>query len=736
MISFEEYSQPVTSSGLGADHQSYQYDGPLGQGYSPVYIPHSQSTTPTFGAYFNHHHYPRSTHQNFVLDTDSAQQQVPAKRHLHHQSPAHSPAQSAANSLDLQPPVLSSTSDSGTSIRSSLSSGIESPSMNIYQSHEWNQFPGTVPSIVHQDSFHPDSFAHFEFEPSMQPKHLNCVGKSAGISSSPCFVSIHSLQTMYLSLHHDWTVLLDTYSGVNVKTKTTKLFVTSAWPILSCQLSSCHVVPMPRHPNEIVPSFGYHHTNVPLYCCSPWTLTDIYLIDPSLIRPNSPTPYTAATLHDIPTIQHHDHPFLFAQQPSSPALSGSSVLSNSGPSPRPTRRSRTISPYRVNPYPMQPPSRRPSVSSVQSHHSQQSRNSQSSLDSSEEGRGICPIASCGRHIKDLKAHLLTHKNERPEKCPIISCEYHTKGFARKYDKNRHTLTHYKGTMVCGFCPGSGSSLEKSFNRADVFKRHLTSVHGVEQTAPNSRKKSPGNNDRRGGYDVREASGTCSTCGVVFANAQDFYEHLDDCVLRVVQQGDPSEAINERLLTSIAQDKAVRETMERHMLSTTLDFTASTNYDQEEEDEDNEEKHDLQNEPGKQRQSTSQGGKHQSSIFDSRSGRQGMTHSKGGVALNPTAKGNKRRKNYPISWGATPEKMKMKKRVICVFDGPRRLWKDDMMLDSKNEVRVTLPGGDGRHWITDLDIQTLRRTEGLHGATEEEKGPWLDEEGCPVDFHNF
>jgi len=43
-------------------------------------------------------------------------------------------------------------------------------------------------------------------------------------------------------------------------------------------------------------------------------------------------------------------------------------------------------------------------------------------------------------------------------------------------------------MVCGFCPGPGSAAEKSFNRADVFKRHLTAVHGVEQTPPNSRRK--------------------------------------------------------------------------------------------------------------------------------------------------------------------------------------------------------------------------------------------------------
>ena len=186
----------------------------------------------------------------------------------------------------------------------------------------------------------------------------------------------------------------------------------------------------------------------------------------------------------------------------------------------------------------------------------------------EDGRerGRCPNIDCGRLFKDLKAHMLTHQSERPEKCPIVTCDYHQKGFARKYDKNRHTLTHYKGTMVCGFCPGSGSAAEKSFNRADVFKRHLTSVHGVEQTPPNSRKKSPTTSlARKASTHAPDATGRCSTCSAMFNNAQEFYEHLDDCVLRVVQQEEPSEAINEQHLSRIANDPAVRETLERHML---------------------------------------------------------------------------------------------------------------------------------------------------------------------------
>lgn len=190
--------------------------------------------------------------------------------------------------------------------------------------------------------------------------------------------------------------------------------------------------------------------------------------------------------------------------------------------------------------------------------------------------------------------MLTHQSERPEKCPITTCAYHMKGFARKYDKNRHTLTHYKGTMVCGFCPGSGSSSEKSFNRADVFKRHLTSVHGVEQIPSNSRKKSPvGGCKKKALTKANNVSGKCSTCSAIFNNAQSFYEHLDDCVLRIVQQEEPSEAINNTLLRAINEDDDVKETLSRHMLSADIDTSidnasATEGEDMEENDDDGKE----------------------------------------------------------------------------------------------------------------------------------------------------
>lgn len=105
----------------------------------------------------------------------------------------------------------------------------------------------------------------------------------------------------------------------------------------------------------------------------------------------------------------------------------------------------------------------------------------------------------------------------------------------------------------------------------------------------------------------------------------------------------------------------------------------------------------------------------------------MTLSKGGVPL--VGKGRKKRKHYPISWGCSADKMKMKKRVLCVYDGPRRLWKDDMMLDSEFEVRMRL--GDSESYVTDLDVNTLKRADALLNVTEEEKGPWMPEDEADI-----
>jgi len=352
----------------------------------------------------------------------------------------------------------------------------------------------------------------------------------------------------------------------------------------------------------------------------------------------------------------------------------------------------------------------PSLTSGQS---QSSQTDFSSDDHREIGRCVYP--DCGKVFQDLKAHMLTHQNERPEKCPIQTCDYHVKGFARKYDKNRHTLTHYKGTMVCGFCPGSDSAAERSFNRADVFKRHLTSVHAVEQTLPNSRKKTFKNinsTKKLSGY-ASDATGKCSTCSGTFCNAQDFYEHLDDCVFRIVQQEETSEVINAIRLAEVEKDQDVYQTLCDTALPTTTMSPITSKEEADEELDNNDDEFPLS--PRKIRSNSFQ--------------KRGLTHSKGGVTLH--TKGRKRRKDYPSSWGVPASQMKMKKRVLCVFEGAHRLWKDEMMIDTDYEVRMKL--SDETAYVADLDVQIMRRAGAFHNPTEEEKGTYISDDLNGIDL---
>ncbi|KAI7389165.1 hypothetical protein KC328_g8593 [Hortaea werneckii] len=662
-----------------------------------------------------------------------------AQNHLRPQSPNYSPSNSASHSLDYQnAPILSSTSDSGASAQSTISSTMGSPSAQACASNDWQQQASmsmVQPSIVQQENVNQDFFAPTGFDVDMIPiTNKGCVGESNSISSSQPPQSFPTLSPFSLpppaQPNGTTSTAMQRPPGFCTASQLSNQPVFVPQPLMTGHLDATSPI-----------SSDFKSPDIPAPIVSP-VLRRVTgkqqrngsvasSRNPSLIQPTSPSQLAGTQLHESQPMQPHQQ-MMYPHPPSPrPAVHSPSF----GKAPSPYMRT-----HAWQPYPAYPGSRRQSISSIHSRHSQ------GSISSDDSNKGLCPIPTCGRHVKDLKAHMLTHQNERPEKCPIPTCEYHIKGFARKYDKNRHTLTHYKGTMVCGFCPGSGSAAEKSFNRADVFKRHLTSVHGVEQTPPNARRKSPTSTTRKS-FGVQDISGMCSTCGNTFANAQDFYEHLDDCVLRVVQQADPSEAINEKLLSSVAEDQQVKDTMDRHMLPNTVDFNASSSFYEEEEAED-EDDGDIDDandstygnrssKSGKGSLKSRKSGQHvgggTSHVSSGRAvskpstaQRKGMTLSKNGVPLAGAmnSKGSKRRKNYPLSWGAAPEKMKMKKRVLCVFDGARRLWKDDMMLDADHEVRIPLPGvGDGRAWVTDLDVATLQRAEGLHNATEEEKGPW-------------
>ncbi|RMZ20615.1 hypothetical protein D0859_15385 [Hortaea werneckii] len=727
MATFSEYQQPIMTSDNDFTLYSYPETWNDPSFLMPAYADQSYASATTYDNFTVQQAYaqPDQKHSMFTQSYQSAQ------NHLRPQSPNYSPSNSASHSLDYQnAPILSSTSDSGASAQSTISSTMGSPSAQAAASNDWQQRASmsmVQPSIVQQENVGQDFFAPTGFDVDMIPiANKGCVGESNDVSSSqpPQASSFSNPFSLPPPAQPNGTTstAMQRPSGFFTASQAKRL---SDEPMFAPR-------PLPSGPLDATSptSSEFKSPNTPVSIVSPV----LRRVTGKQRRNGS---LAGTHMHESQPMQPHEQ-MMYPHPPSPrPAVHSPSF----GKAPSPYMRQ-----HAWQPYPAYPGSRRQSISSIHSRHSQ------GSISSDDSNKGLCPIPTCGRHVKDLKAHMLTHQNERPEKCPIPTCEYHIKGFARKYDKNRHTLTHYKGTMVCGFCPGSGSAAEKSFNRADVFKRHLTSVHGVEQTPPNARRKSPTSTTRKA-FGVQDISGMCSTCGNTFANAQDFYEHLDDCVLRVVQQADPSEAINEKLLSSVAEDQQVQDTMDRHMLPNTVDFNASNSFYEEEEAEDEEDgDFDDANDgtygnrssksgrgslksrkagAGNSRQHVGGGTSH---VFSggavskpsAAAQRKGMTLSKNGVPLAGAmnGKGSKRRKNYPLSWGAAPEKMKMKKRVLCVFDGSRRLWKDDMMLDADHEVRIPLPGvGDGRAWVTDLDVATLQRAEGLHNATEEEKGPW-------------
>ncbi|KAI6821352.1 hypothetical protein KC340_g12851 [Hortaea werneckii] len=735
MASFSEYQQPIMTCDNDFTLYSYPETWNDPSFLMPAYADQSYAGTTTFDNFSAQQAYAQPDRKQAMF-TQSYQS---AQNHLRPQSPNYSPSNSASHSLDYQnAPILSSTSDSGASAQSTISSTMGSPSAQACASNDWQQQASmsmVQPSIVQQENVNQDFFAPTGFDVDMIPiTNKGCVGESNSISSSQPPQSFPTLSPFSLpppaQPNGTTSTAMQRPPGFCTASQLSNQPVFVPQPLMTGHLDATSPI-----------SSDFKSPDIPAPIVSP-VLRRVTgkqqrngsvasSRNPSLIQPTSPSQLAGTQLHESQPMQPHQQ-MMYPHPPSPrPAVHSPSF----GKAPSPYMRT-----HAWQPYPAYPGSRRQSISSIHSRHSQ------GSISSDDSNKGLCPIPTCGRHVKDLKAHMLTHQNERPEKCPIPTCEYHIKGFARKYDKNRHTLTHYKGTMVCGFCPGSGSAAEKSFNRADVFKRHLTSVHGVEQTPPNARRKSPTSTTRKS-FGVQDISGMCSTCGNTFANAQDFYEHLDDCVLRVVQQADPSEAINEKLLSSVAEDQQVKDTMDRHMLPNTVDFNASSSFYEEEEAED-EDDGDIDDandstygnrssKSGKGSLKSRKSGQHvgggTSHVSSGRAvskpstaQRKGMTLSKNGVPLAGAmnSKGSKRRKNYPLSWGAAPEKMKMKKRVLCVFDGARRLWKDDMMLDADHEVRIPLPGvGDGRAWVTDLDVATLQRAEGLHNATEEEKGPW-------------
>lgn len=106
-------------------------------------------------------------------------------------------------SFDHQPPVLSSTSDSGASIQSGMSSHMNSPSAQPQQMNDWNQQFNVCPSIFQPDNMIPTSM--FESGPIPGEAKIGCVGELSKVSSS------HDFSFLQSSVHNstedsgDWT---------------------------------------------------------------------------------------------------------------------------------------------------------------------------------------------------------------------------------------------------------------------------------------------------------------------------------------------------------------------------------------------------------------------------------------------------------------------------------------------------------------------------------------------------
>ncbi|KAK5007740.1 hypothetical protein LTR28_004896, partial [Elasticomyces elasticus] len=342
---------------------------------SQAYIPtntYQESGFPAsaYESYAAHHTFPGQQLHNFSFGVHNVAQGQKAA--FNPRSPLYSPTNSASNSFDVQPPVLSSTSDSGASVQSALSSAMGSPSLNAQNAADWASSTGLGISlnIVNPDSFARDPFATTSFEVESllaQDKDLGCVA-----------FSMDSVQpSAPLS------------SGVEEKdfSSTTKADRTSR---------ESSVFRSPTTP-----------ASAALF--QPWSPTLARVKGqqgPSVPHVQKPrTKLTGSPLNQAP---------VFAQSPS-PAPSHGSIRSHPPPS-RTMKAPGSVSPYlhtqTWQPYPQYPRSRQQSVSSIRS---RVSRGSQFSLGSSDDAnKGLCPISTCGRHFKDLKAHMLTHQNERPE----------------------------------------------------------------------------------------------------------------------------------------------------------------------------------------------------------------------------------------------------------------------------------------------------------------------------------
>ena len=170
------------------DFTLYPYEWNQDQTYLPTttFADPTYLNATSFDTYQSQQAYNQALAEQYSFSNE--QQTHNTKNNLQAGSPNYSPSNSASHSFDYQqPPVLSSTSDSGASVPSTISSAMGSPSVHAQQSNDWSQQPNLnmLPNIVHHDSLAQDMFASTGFGMETIPAtDKGCVGEFTTLSSS------------------------------------------------------------------------------------------------------------------------------------------------------------------------------------------------------------------------------------------------------------------------------------------------------------------------------------------------------------------------------------------------------------------------------------------------------------------------------------------------------------------------------------------------------------------------
>ena len=223
----------------------------------------------------------------------------------------------------------------------------------------------------------------------------------------------------------------------------------------------------------------------------------------------------------------------------------------------------------------------------------------------------------------------------------------------------------------------------------MFKRHLISVHCQQGSSRNKKSSSSSTQSS-----VTSVAGLCSTCRNVFPSAQALLAHLDECVLRVVQQPSAISENNERLLSGMTDTGSsfVANNDNDPLLEGTPDIHQT-----------------IQHNPRSGKGTTSSKSSSSSSspllranVVDGRVTKRTTT--------TPAAPKPLQRRAYPAAWSLPADEVNLKTRVTCVFDGQRRLFKDEMAMNTDYEV--------------DLDLVSLSQADFMANASEEEMMRWV------------